>query len=321
MSGQSQNLAHYANCFRALNVSRNRINGTALYKPILLLCVIEMIANQLITENKIFITPELVATFSEYRRLLSSDFYQAELAQPYFYMSSEKFWHIQAMPGLEEIVSARKIQPKSLKDLRTIIQYAWLDEELFEILQQESGRAALIAVLAAKWFDQKQSEMKQLIQRQPFQELQIRLMESGGAMYRPEDLKSEDEVFVRDAAFRRVVISVYGCRCALCRLRVSSVVGQQIVDGAHIKPFARFYDNQINNGLSLCKNHHWAFDRGWFGIADDFKILVSKSLYEESPHGKTLQQFQGETLLLPDQAHHLPRTEALFWHRENTFIA
>ncbi|WP_396336459.1 HNH endonuclease [Fischerella sp. JS2] len=29
---------------------------------------------------------------------------------------------------------------------------------------------------------------------------------------------------------------------------------------------AEFYDNIIINGISFCKNHHWAFDRSWFTV-------------------------------------------------------
>ena len=54
---------------------------------------------------------------------------------------------------------------------------------------------------------------------------------------------------MRDAAFRRVVVSVYEYRCALCGLQVLNSLDQNIVDGAHIQPFSQFYDDRIDNGL------------------------------------------------------------------------
>ncbi|MBD2156149.1 HNH endonuclease [Leptolyngbya sp. FACHB-16] len=47
-----------------------------------------------------------------------------------------------------------------------------------------------------------------------------------------------------------------------CRLKIISSDSQNIVDGGHIKPFSQFRDDRFQNGLALCKNHHWACDRG-----------------------------------------------------------
>ncbi len=34
-------------------------------------------------------------------------------------------------------------------------------------------------------------------------------------------------------------------------MKITMSIQQIIVDGAHIKPFAKFYDNRIDNGISL----------------------------------------------------------------------
>jgi putative restriction endonuclease len=49
-------------------------------------------------------------------------------------------------------------------------------------------------------------------------------------------------------------------------LKIINSLGQNIVEGSHIKSFSEFRDNRIDNGLSLCKNHHWAFERVWSGL-------------------------------------------------------
>ena len=118
------------------------------------------------------------------------------------------------------------------------------------------------------------------------------------------EVEDEAKVIVRDAAFRRVVVSVYEHRCALCGLQVLNSLGQNIVDGAHIQPFSQFYDDRIDNGLSLCKNHHWAFDRGWFAINDDYTLLVAEDLREESPHARPMREFDGDRIQLPTQQNH-----------------
>ena len=91
------------------------------------------------------------------------------------------------------------------------------------------------------------------------------------------------------------------------------------MDGAHIKPFSQFYDSRINNGISLCKNHHWGFDRGWFAVNEQYKIIVSKDLEEESVYAKPMKEFHGEELLLPNSEQYFPAVEALQWHRQNVF--
>jgi putative restriction endonuclease len=53
---------------------------------------------------------------------------------------------------------------------------------------------------------------------------------------------------------------------------------QNLLDGAHIKPFSMFFDSKIDNGMALCKNHHWAFDLGWFSVDENYKIIVAKDL-------------------------------------------
>jgi putative restriction endonuclease len=106
-----------------------------------------------------------------------------------------------------------------------------------------------------------------------------------------------------------------------CKLKVVDSLKQNIVDGAHIKPFAKFYDSQINNGISLCKNHHWAFDRGWFSIDDDYKIRISDRFQEDSPNSKPMNEFEGELICLPSEEKYFPAIEALAWHRQNIFIS
>ena len=96
-----------------------------------------------------------------------------------------------------------------------------------------------------------------------------------------------------------------------------------IVDGSHILPFAEFRDDRFDNGISLCKNHHWAFDRGWFSIDDNYRIIIAKERLHEEPseHTRQMQDFHGEQILLPTKAEYEPRLAALEWHRKHWGIA
>jgi putative restriction endonuclease len=312
----SNNLASYAKKFSNLRVDRSR--GIAPHKPILVLSVINLFERDLIRRNQIALSPELVVTFLKYWHQLGSNSHNADIAMPFFHLTGDGFWHLKAKPGYESVLSS-KVKLRSVRALREFIQYAYLDEELFKLLRDEIARKSLINVIVEAWFPEKKKQVQHLLKIDSFQEFQDRLREQGGAVYKVEDLQDEAQSIVRDAAFRRIVVSVYGYRCAFCGLQVINSLSQNILDGAHIKPFAEFFDDRIDNGISLCKNHHWAFDCGWFTIVDDYTILVSNDLREESLNAKPMREFQGNRILLPVQEQYQPRLEALRWHRENVF--
>jgi len=248
----NKNLDFYAKKFAKLKVDRSR--GAAPHKPILLLSVIEQFEQRKITVNQIYPTASLIATFSKYWSYLGSEKHQDASYLPFFYLKSDQFWHLKARLGLEDIIVSFK--PKSLKSLKSLILYAFLDQELFLLLQDRISRSVLINVLVETWFAHKKEQVNKLFQIDAFQEFQNTLKDSGGKVYTVEELNSEDKAIVRDAAFRKVVVSVYNYHCAFCGLKIITSLGQNIVDGAHIQPFAEFRDDRIDNGLSLCKNHH-----------------------------------------------------------------
>lgn len=312
----SNDLVFYAKKFAGLRVDRSK--GIAPHKPILVLSIINLFERDLITRNQIYLSPELVVTFLKYWHQLGSNSHNGDIAMPFFHLTGDGFWHLKAKPGYESVLSS-KVKLRNVRALREFIQYAYLDDELFKLLRDEIARKSLINIIVESWFLDKKKQVQQLLKIDSFQEFQDRLREQGGAVYKVEDLQDEAKSIVRDAAFRRVVVSVYEYRCAFCGLQVINSLSQNILDGAHIKPFAEFYDDRIDNGISLCKNHHWAFDHGWFSIYDDYTILVSDDLREESLNAKPIKEFQGNHILLPIQEQYRPRLEALRWHRENVF--
>ena len=311
-----KNIHFYSRAFSRLRVNRSK--GMAPHKPILLLSVIALIGQEKIKQNQIFLSPELIASFLKFWSQLGTESYRPDIALPFFHMKSEGFWHLKAKPGFEAIPSSR-IRLRTIAALHDAIQYAFLDAELFNLLQTPAARTALANVLAMKWFPHGKTDIERMLEINSLQALQDQLQREGGVVYGPEDLKEEAEFVVRNTAFRRIVISVYEHRCAFCGLQIIDPFGQGVVDGAHIMPFSKFRDDRISNGLSLCKNHHWAFDRGWFSIDEGYKILVSKSLREESPNARPTSSFDRERILLPAKEIHVPRPDALRWHRENVF--
>ncbi|MEE3719597.1 HNH endonuclease [Tumidithrix elongata RA019] len=312
----NKDLLFYSKKFAKLRV--DRVRGIAPHKPILILSAIALIQQEVITQNRIFLSPELIATFLKYWSHLGSESHRSDIAQPFFHLQGDGFWHLKAKVEFEPVINS-KVKIKTLSGLRDAVQYAYFDDELFELIQDPSSRSSLIDVLANTWFSDKTSQIAQLFQINSFQEFQDRLREQGGIVYSADEIEDESKLIVRDAAFRKIVVSAYEFRCAFCELQILNSLNQHIVDGAHIKPFSQFRDDRFDNGLSLCKNHHWAFDRGWFTVDDDYKIIVSEDLREESPHARTMRDFHGQHIALPAQQSYFPRIDALRWHRENVF--
>jgi putative restriction endonuclease len=314
----TRDLNYYIDKF--INLKVDKASGApAPHQPILLLSVIEQFERGKVSHNQIYLTPELIAAFLKYWSNLVTTGYHSDISLPFFHLSGKrkiKFWHLMPNPGFEAVISSgTKI--KSLSALRNTVKYAYLDNELYDYLQDSSARLKLSEALVRKWFPAKPQRLEELYEVNELEIIQLKLFEKGGAIYTTEEIKDEEKVFVRNAAFRRNIVSLYKQHCALCRLKIISRDNQNIVDGAHIKPFSEFRDDLFDNGLSLCKNHHWAFDRGWFGISDDYRIIVPDGRFHEetSRDMRSLQDFDGETILLPNQETYNPRIASLQWHR------
>ncbi|MDF0552591.1 HNH endonuclease [Kamptonema sp. UHCC 0994] len=324
VSGQNsdnKNLAYYSDCFSQIKVYKNqKQGGEALNQPVLLLSVIDLIAQGLIQDNLIPISDELINTFKKYWDLLTSDpFESSDFALPFFHLKNRKpkFWYLKFS---EQYDGGR---PQTINTLKQAVDHAKIDEELFYLLKDADARKELIDTLITAWFSSSQKQLddilniNQSLQNSSLDELEN--LESPNATQQPKIYLRKS--FVREAFFRKSIVHLYDYRCAFCRLKVTRTLKQSIVDGAHIKPFSEFYDSQVNNGLSLCKNHHWAFDKGWFTIDNQYKIIVASDLEEDSPYNRSMKEFQGEFILLPTTEQYFPRLEAIQWHRKNVFKA
>lgn len=312
----------YVKKFRNLNASKKKTLGVAPHKPILLLSVIELIKEGEIQENKIYLTPKLISKFLKIWSHLGSDNHNSDISLPFFHLTGDGFWHLIPNEGFEATI-AEKIRIRGLNSLRIAVDYAYIDNELAVILLNSESRSYLKSVLINHWFPGRNFESIYNDSYDEFESTQLKLFESGGAIYSSEELKDQERAFIRNAAFRKFIVLFYDQTCAFCHTRVVGSNGQNIVDGAHIKPFSKFRDDQFINGLALCKNHHWAFDRGWFSIDNDYKIIIPSERFEEVPavNSLTMQEFQSREILLPDNERFYPSIEALSWHRDHWNIS
>lgn len=311
----TKDLHYYAKKFANLRVDKAR--GIAPHKPILLLAVLDRFKKGKILHNEIYLTPDLTANFLKLWHCFVSSDHHSNIALPFFHLTGDKFWHLMPNPGFEAMMQAR-IKIRTLSALRSAVKYAYLDEELFALLSDPGNRIELTAILIRAWFRDREKEIEETFKYDEFEVIQQALFDTGGATYNVDELKDEDQIFVRNAAFRRNVVKLYDQRCAFCKMRVVSWDGQNAVDGAHIQPFSEFHSDLFVNGLALCKNHHWAFDHGWFGVDDDYQIVIPQERFveEAAVESREMMAFRGEAIGLPREREFSPSLEGLMWHRE-----
>lgn len=309
---ENRNLAYYCKRFSELNVSSSKKRGNAPYQPILLLSIIDLIAQGRIETPQVTVSDDLIQTFQKYWNIFGSSAYQGGLHYPFFALQTQGFWKLKFKTGFDGL------QPKTEKKLKEAVEYASLDSQLFYLLQNPVHRAELIDILISVWFSESSKQIEEILQiNQTFQDAtQLEIVDRDD---RPTVALRKS--VIRNAFFRKAIVHIYDYKCAFCQLKVIRSLTQNIVDGAHIKPFSEFYNSKIENGISFCKNHHWAFDRGWFTISEDYTIIVAEDLQEEFSYGRIMKDFHGESIELPKSAEYYPSLESLNWHRTNIFNA
>lgn len=118
---------------------------------------------------------------------------------------------------------------------------------------------------------------------------------------------------VRSSVFSRNVKQQYDYSCAVCGARRFTPEGNPEVEAAHIYPKSENGDDDLRNGLALCKLHHWAFDSGWFSLTDDHELIVQQTAEESVPEG--VSKFEGRTISKPKTDAATPDPTYLAAHR------
>jgi len=79
---------------------------------------------------------------------------------------------------------------------------------------------------------------------------------------------------VRDTKLSRKVKEMYDYTCQVCGIRIS-FNGVGYAEAAHIRPLGKPHNGKdlLSNLLCLCPNHHVMFDKGYFGIGEDYSLM------------------------------------------------
>ena len=311
----NKSLEEYLVNFARLNRAAHPSLGRAPHKPVLLLALLDAVDQGLVKNNFVSITPELAALFRQHwRALVLPGTWQEKMNLPFRHLLHDGFWELikDDQPQTAKMVG----EPSSLLQLAQRVDGGRFSPDLWMLLQDPMARAALRSQLLQTYF----ADAKLATAVQPADVLAreaARLLTEASAKFRIRPPREEEDtgVFVRHALFPSVVKNLYNNACAVCRSDTRTDTGKILVDAAHILPFAKHHNDDPRNGIALCKNHHWGFDVGAFGVSDDYEIVVSKRTVEAVPLVTA-----GITLTLPLKPEYAPAVEALRWHRRNVFL-
>lgn len=145
----SYTLSDYIELFSNLHTNKQQ-GKKAPHKAIMLISVIELIASQYISSNRIEFTEELENCFSKnWKRYVGESFiFKPKAGTPFWHLNSEPFWQlIPFEDGYKRIVELQKGNPYSPSTIRKNIKHAVIDNNLYELLQDESNQVILRDIL------------------------------------------------------------------------------------------------------------------------------------------------------------------------------
>ena len=307
-------LEKYVQKMKRLRV--DRAHGVAPHKPLLLLAVIELIERGQIQENKIYLSPDLAETFMRYWSQVTDR--KPNIALPFFHLKSDGFWHLHPNAGYEKVLDVAD-RITAISRLREVIAYVSLDDDLFVLLTDASNREiirqTLIYVYLLEFKDGIEGLIAEGKQITEYEQSLISEVEQPFSLQKPTAPIPEESP-IRSAGFRQAIMGLYNYTCAVCRLRIVTMDGESATDAAHIIPFRISKNDDVRNGISLCKLHHWSFDKGLISLSTTYQVLVSPLMSDQRLTEWMLTELQDKSILLPERNQLHPAQDALAWHRE-----
>ncbi|MGO8752284.1 MAG: HNH endonuclease [Thermoguttaceae bacterium] len=275
----------------------------APHKPLLLLVILDLAQEGLLPPKTLPLTPELASRFLSYSSIVANRRSQRpDVRFPFHHLGGDSIW----TPLNEAFEESHE---------RKSTRFVELPSDFVHFANDPACRDKARHLLIAKYF--RPSE-------------RIALYELTG-LPRPTDIEieqnaayksAEDAIQVgREARFRIRILAAYDYTCALTGYRLTTVTAGSIVDAAHIHQFSDSRNNELGNGISLCKNAHWLFDQGLWTISDDFQVVVASDRFTESADKPDLllSRLHGSRLRLPDDHSLWPSLVHVAWHRKNKF--
>jgi putative restriction endonuclease len=278
------------------------------HKPVMLLAVLDMIAQGRCTPDRVVWCQALRERFTAYFEVVRKLNDQDTPENPFLYLRQERWWQPlrQTSTGWAPLASTPLVGDFTGEKVTARIS-APLSVWMINPLDRLRLRDALIS----RYFPHARPRLVEL-----FQESVMREAPPPDSSTETDDAEGQPG---RSSGFRRLILEAYDYQCAACglRIRLPQLDDLTFVDAAHLIPFS---DRDLGgndhptNGMALCKNHHWAMDRSLIAPAPDGDWKVSRFIDPRRSAGEAeLHALHQKPLLLPrDDAFH-PSPDALQW--------
>jgi len=267
----------------------------------MLLAVIGLAEAGGLKENKIKFLPPLLDRYIKIFEIVRDSSSHPNPYFPFFHLKSDKFWHLRALAGRESVLENMD-SARSYSKITANIEHAYLDTDLFSLLQVPESRSILKAHLIARWFYEFRNKIESLSSENAY-EKKLRDAVELGVAEEPNVLYKKT---ARSVVFRRIVIEAYDYRCAASGKRIILTNDIVMVEAAHLIPFSKNQNDDPRNGMALTPDFHWALDKNIIAPGPDYKWHVSKHIDNRIADNKPLSDLNGRKVILPKDKRYWP---------------
>lgn len=136
--------------------------------------------------------------------------------------------------------------------------------------------------------------------------------------YTGEEKIREVATRVNQSIFRDKVLSNYDYKCAITGIDIP-----QLLVASHIIPWSVNKEERLNpsNGICLSSLYDSAFDKGYIGVDQNYKVILSNKLIEcqtKPYYDNYFGVIEGQKLTLPEEFK--PNPHFLEWHMDEVFL-
>lgn len=282
------------------------------HKPSMLFAIIVLFEKGVINENKLLFSPELLELYDAFFKVMKKDDDSRNVLDPFWRLKSDKLLFHKAIPGMESVVD-RLSSVNKARDITELTSYSQLDDTFYRMLRSKTGREEIKETLIARYVSNQPDAIRDVFDTEnKITNYQMNILE-----LEKYEVSENISVFVRDSAFRRLVCNAWDYRCAACGmgLRVDAF---SVVEACHLIPWSETHNDHPSNGISLCRNHHWAMDNLLIAPTKELTWKVSKKLDERDYYQKELMNIANKELFsLPRKDYLIPSIDALSWREKS----
>jgi len=268
--------------------------GAALKKPLLLLLLVSRIENNRVEENRFQfddIEKKLDLLIREHGGRPTHSGSKPE--QPFYHLRSSPFWIVKTQ---------RQYEPRQtalISDLRRPDSFGAFQPKVFRLLRSSGeARARVVDSILNEWWPET---------------LHGDIREDLGL-----DRLDSRRRAQRDRQFTIDVLENFRYSCAFCGFHAVLNRVATGIDAAHVHWHSLNGPDDVENGIALCKLHHWAFDKGILGIDDDARICIASAFSAQQDGGLPLESLVNRGLAV--QPHKPIAKRFIDWHRNNVYL-